>query len=169
MDLYILQTKKQCNYTYKQINNENYLFILYIFFMNYDKIKPELEKRGIVIKDFCRRINITEQGLHQMIRNRSMKVEVLERVSEVLAVPISYWFDDLEKDGKVFSSMHDPHVDDYSVPFFVKGKIQKRIDSVTGELNKVLKDLARTMQMIQKTSDSSDKNENEESEEGAEA
>lgn len=116
--------------------------------MNYDKIKPELEKRGIVIKDFCRRINITEQGLHQMIRNRSMKVEVLERVSEVLAVPISYWFDDLEKDGKVFSSIHDPHVEDI-VPFYIKGKIQKRIDSVTNELNKVLKDLARTVQMIQ--------------------
>ncbi|MCD7973884.1 MAG: helix-turn-helix domain-containing protein [Candidatus Azobacteroides sp.] len=120
--------------------------------MNYDKIKPELEKRGIVIKDFCRRINITEQGLHQMIRNRSMKVEVLERVSEVLAVPISYWFDDLEKDGKVFSSIHDPHIDE-TVPFYIKGKIQKRINSVTTELNKVLKDLAKTVQIIQNSTE----------------
>jgi len=132
--------------------------------MNYDKIKPELEKRGIVIKDFCRRINITEQGLHQMIRNKSMKVEILERVSEVLAVPISYWFDDLEKDGKVFSSVHDPHIDD-AVPFYVKGKIQKRIDNVTGELNKVLKDLAKTIQLIQNNAEKAD-NEEKNSEEG---
>ena len=131
--------------------------------MNYDKIKPELEKRGIVIKDFCRRINITEQGLHQMIRNKSMKVEILERVSEVLAVPISYWFDDLEKDGKVFSSMHDSHIEEV-VPFYIKGKIQKRIDSVTTELNKVLKDLAKTVQMIQSNSE---KNESENTENNA--
>ena len=136
--------------------------------MNYDKIKPELEKRGIVIKDFCRRINITEQGLHQMIRNRSMKVEVLERVSEVLAVPISYWFDDLEKDGKVFSSFHDPHIDDYAVPFFIKGKIQKRIDSVTSELNKVLKDLAKTIQIIQGSSEKNEKSETLETSENPE-
>ena len=64
--------------------------------MNYHKIKSELEKRGIFVKDFCRQINLTEQGFYQMIRNESMKVDVLERISEALNVSVSYWFDGKE-------------------------------------------------------------------------
>ena len=44
--------------------------------MNYGKIKLELERRGIILREFCRKIDITEQGLYQMIRNQSMKVDV---------------------------------------------------------------------------------------------
>jgi transcriptional regulator with XRE-family HTH domain len=61
--------------------------------MNYNRIKSELERRGITIKELCGKVDVTEQGLHQMIRNSSMKVDVLERISEALEVPVSYWFD----------------------------------------------------------------------------
>jgi transcriptional regulator with XRE-family HTH domain len=103
--------------------------------MNYYKIKTELEKRKISIKDFCRQIDVTEQGLYQMLRNESMKVDVLERISAALNVQVSFWFDDSEitaneqinespKTGKTISA--------------------KQIDLVTNELNKLLKGLNKS-------------------------
>jgi transcriptional regulator with XRE-family HTH domain len=97
-------------------------------FMNYNKIKTELEDRGITIKDFCRQLNVTEQGLHQMIRNGSMKIDVLERISEVLDVPVTYWFIDKCEDAGQRSE--PPKMSD----------VQK-IDNITSELNVLLKSL----------------------------
>ena len=96
--------------------------------MNYSKIKLELERRRITIKDFCRQIDITEQGLHQMIRNGSMKIDVLERISEVLGVPVTYWFNDKY---------------DYEAPYREPTKISdvQKIDNLTTELNVLLKSL----------------------------
>jgi transcriptional regulator with XRE-family HTH domain len=104
--------------------------------MNYYRIKIELETRGITVKDFCKQINLTEQGLYQMIRNESMKVDVLERISEALKVPVSYWFD-----------IEDSIIDETTA---VQKKndnnettTAKQIDTVTNELNKLLKGLSR--------------------------
>lgn len=96
--------------------------------MNYNRIKTELERRGITIKDFCRKVDLTEQGLHQMIRNGSMKVDVLERISDELDVPVSFWFD-------------EPTVDEPSKPS-PKISDSQRIDNITSELNTFLKTLA---------------------------
>ncbi len=63
--------------------------------MRYSKIKLELEKRHIPFKSFCKKIGVSEQGLHQMIRNRSMKISTLERISDMLHLDMSYWFDDV--------------------------------------------------------------------------
>ena len=60
--------------------------------MNYRRIKSVLSRRDISVKDLCRSINVSEQGLHQMIRKQSMKVEVLERISRVLNLDMAFWF-----------------------------------------------------------------------------
>ena len=101
--------------------------------MNYYNIKLELENRGISVKDFCRQINLTEQGFYQMIRNESMKIDVLERISEALNVSVSYWFDDyVPADG---AQLIVERREDLAT--------SKRIDTVTNELNKILKELSR--------------------------
>ena len=104
--------------------------------MNYYNIKLELEKRGISVKDFCRQIKLTEQGLYQMIRNESMKVDVLERISNALNVPVSYWFDATDYDLNETSGAIQPAKDDGFVS-------AKQIDALTTELNKLLKGLNR--------------------------
>ena len=106
--------------------------------MNYYKIKLELEKRRIPVKDFCRQINLTEQGFYQMIRNESMKVDVLERISSALHVPVSYWFDasDYVPDETSGATRPIAEKDDGSIS-------SKYIDTVTNELNKLLKGLNR--------------------------
>jgi len=106
--------------------------------MNYYKIKSELENRGMSVKDFCRKINLTEQGFYQMIRNESMKIDVLERISEALGVSVSYWFDTRD-----FGAVEDI---DISHPVTEKKESvvnPKHIDAVTNELNKLLKELNR--------------------------
>ncbi len=104
--------------------------------MNYNKIKVELEKRKITVRDFCQQIEITEQGLHQMIRNGSMKVEVLEKISDILCVPVAYWFEEnttLYKEKGCESYLQEDSDNTY-------GSVNARqIDSVTSELNRILK------------------------------
>jgi transcriptional regulator with XRE-family HTH domain len=61
--------------------------------MNYNEIKMLCERRRIPIKEVAAKCGITEAGLHQMIRNKSMKIDVLEKVAEVLEVPVSIFFE----------------------------------------------------------------------------
>lgn len=65
--------------------------------MNYYRIKRELERRNISIRSISKNIGVTEQGLHQMIRNGSMKISVLEEISKFLDVDIAHWFEDDRK------------------------------------------------------------------------
>ena len=67
-----------------------------------------------------------------MIRNESMKVETLERISNVLGVPVSYWFQDTIKMKNVVQdgSMKPSKVSD------------EKIDSLTKDLNEMLKLMA---------------------------
>ncbi len=119
--------------------------------MNYSKIKTELEHRGITIKEICRQVEITEQGLHQMIRNGSMKIEVLERISEVLGLPVAYWFDEtIVIAGTAFGGLNGHNGNGYGANNSLRTASSpgpsemRRIDDITTELNLFLKSLVGT-------------------------
>lgn len=83
--------------------------------MNYYRIKRELERRNISIRSISKNIGVTEQGLHQMIRNGSMKISVLEEISKFLNVDVTLWFQDEKKafqvneeNAKYHSPTEDP-------------------------------------------------------------
>jgi transcriptional regulator with XRE-family HTH domain len=66
----------------------------------YNKIKNELTKRKYSIKEFFEgKIGMTETGFHKMVRMNSLKVRDLEKISEELGVPVSYWFEDQPVDN----------------------------------------------------------------------
>ncbi len=104
--------------------------------MNYGKIKLELTQRGIEIKEFCKDLGISEQGFHQMIRNRSMRVEVLESISRILQLPITFWFDCDE------TNVMDSAPSDTTGYSDVNTNLHKQIDNITKELNGLLKQMA---------------------------
>jgi len=110
--------------------------------MNYSRIKSELECKEMTIKDLCCQIDVTEQGLHQMIRKKSMKIEILERISYVLELPVTYWFEDTTN-----ASNHTTNVDignNATVKTRKRSKskfILEKIDSLTKDLNEMLKEL----------------------------
>ncbi|MDR0714568.1 MAG: helix-turn-helix transcriptional regulator [Bacteroidales bacterium] len=102
--------------------------------MDYNRIKAELDRKRMSIRDLCYKIDITEQGLHQMIRNKSMKVEVLERISQVLGCPMSYWF---TTDSSNSTGTNINGADKQVTPNI----IHQKIDSLTKDLNDMLKDI----------------------------
>jgi transcriptional regulator with XRE-family HTH domain len=61
--------------------------------MDYSAIKALCDKRRISIKELAVRCGITEAGLHQMLRNQSMKIDILEKIAEVLNVSVGSFFE----------------------------------------------------------------------------
>jgi transcriptional regulator with XRE-family HTH domain len=65
--------------------------------MNYDKIKLLAKKQKVKVKELAKNVDISEVGLYQMIRNQSMKVETLEKISVALNVsPVTFFDDNME-------------------------------------------------------------------------
>jgi len=62
--------------------------------MNYNKIKLLCNEQNISFKDLCYTIELTEQGLNQSIRNKSLRIDVLEKIANHFKVPISYFFEE---------------------------------------------------------------------------
>lgn len=60
--------------------------------MNYEQIKVLCDRQRIPIKELAAKCGITEAGLHQMLRNQSMRIDILEKIAEVLSVPVSVFF-----------------------------------------------------------------------------
>lgn len=61
-----------------------------------DKIRNILRVKSITVKEFCKKIGITENGFSKAIKNNSLRVETIIKISEVLDVPVSYFFTDSE-------------------------------------------------------------------------
>jgi len=62
--------------------------------MNYSKIKILLESKKITVKKLAEKIGISEIGLHKMMNNQSMRIDVIEKIAEFLEVPVSYFFEE---------------------------------------------------------------------------
>ena len=60
--------------------------------MNLKQIEIISEAKGIKIKDLAERVPIAFSGLYRSIKENSIKASTLERVSEILEVPISVFF-----------------------------------------------------------------------------
>lgn len=88
--------------------------------MNFNKIKELCEQRNLSINDLAGKIGLSKPGLYRSIQNKTMKVDILERISEVLKVPISIFFyegpspeelkrkkDDLEKEIEILNNIRE--------------------------------------------------------------
>lgn len=61
---------------------------------NYQLIKELCEQKGLTMKSLADKLEISETGLYQILRNQSTKVKTLEEIARVLDVPISSFFSD---------------------------------------------------------------------------
>lgn len=61
--------------------------------VNLSKIKELAKDEGITIKSLAIQVGVTEQGLHKMIKDNSASVETLDRISAVLGVNPSIFFE----------------------------------------------------------------------------
>ena len=60
------------------------------------KINEVLKRKKITQKELAEKIGMNERTVGQFLKSNSIKVHVLEKVSKVLDVPLSYWFSEEE-------------------------------------------------------------------------
>jgi transcriptional regulator with XRE-family HTH domain len=62
--------------------------------LKYSRIKELSRVKKLRIEDLAAKIGMTAPGFHKMIKNETITVETLEKISKVLGVSMAYWFDD---------------------------------------------------------------------------
>lgn len=72
---------------------------------NLQLISELLKKKKMSQKDFCEQVGLTDVSLRRIIERNSTKTETLEKIAEVLNVPIGYFFG--EQPGIVISGEHN--------------------------------------------------------------
>jgi len=71
-----------------------------------NKIRKLLKNHDLSVRQLCKRVELSENGLQAMFKNQSYRVDTLEKIADVLSVPITYFFvDDNEK--KIFIDYDD--------------------------------------------------------------
>lgn len=61
---------------------------------NLQKIKIIAKERGIAINELAEQLGITPQAVHLMVRENSTKTDTLERVAQILQVPVTVFFEE---------------------------------------------------------------------------
>lgn len=61
---------------------------------NFGIIRELCNVKKITLKDLCGKINISQNGLQQILGKNSTKTEILEAIAKELEVPIGIFFDD---------------------------------------------------------------------------
>lgn len=72
--------------------------------MNYRKLKEDIKTAGFKISDVCKNIGMSETGFHLAVKNNTLKVRDLEKISNTLGVPVSSFFSDNDRQHKSASN-----------------------------------------------------------------
>ncbi|MDR0691589.1 MAG: helix-turn-helix domain-containing protein [Prevotellaceae bacterium] len=70
------------------------------------KLKLALKKNGITQNNLCQEISMTAQGLRKAILTKTLSIGTIEKMSDVLHVPINYWFSEKSNEN-IGSSVKD--------------------------------------------------------------
>ncbi len=58
------------------------------------KIKDLARQKELSMRKICQKIDMSENGLALGLRNNTIKLDTLSKISEVLHIPITYFFTD---------------------------------------------------------------------------
>ena len=59
------------------------------------KIKDLARQKDLSMRKVCQKIDMSENGLALGLRNNTIKLDTLSKISEVLHIPITYFFTDV--------------------------------------------------------------------------
>ncbi|NLF43358.1 MAG: helix-turn-helix transcriptional regulator [Bacteroidales bacterium] len=59
-----------------------------------NEVNSLLKKKGLTRKDLANKLGMTEANIYKILKKESIDTKLLDRVSEILDVPISFWFDE---------------------------------------------------------------------------
>ncbi len=69
--------------------------------MNVSELEKLRKEKNINQIDFCKKIGISTVAYLNAIKRQDFKVSTLEKISKVLGVPVSYFFEDGDKNKEV--------------------------------------------------------------------
>ncbi len=70
--------------------------------MDYSRLRVLMTQRNFNDKKLSELVGVSDTGLRQMMNRATMRIDVLEKISEVLEVPIIYFFQD-DQDAKKYT------------------------------------------------------------------
>jgi len=62
--------------------------------LDYNKLKSLIKDRGLTLLKVSSGIGLTETGFYQAIKNNTLKVRDLEKISKILELPVSSFFEE---------------------------------------------------------------------------
>lgn len=63
--------------------------------MDYSKLKKKIKQNKYTIEYFCLNVmGISAAGFHQNVKKNDIRINILEKMSEKLHTPMSYWFEE---------------------------------------------------------------------------
>jgi transcriptional regulator with XRE-family HTH domain len=66
--------------------------------MDYTKIEELVKSKGWTLGGLAEKIGVTRAGFYRTLEQKTMKVETLEKIAQVLDVPVSEFFDTKDDD-----------------------------------------------------------------------
>ena len=69
--------------------------------MNYSKIEEQIKSQNVDMEVFFKDIDMSRAGYYRMMKEKTLKVDVLEKIASALKQPISFFFDEPEAGPKM--------------------------------------------------------------------
>lgn len=105
----------------------------------------------MMISDFCEQSQITNQTLREMIKRNSTKTDILERIANVLNVPVGYFFNEYSgivvngKNNQVHSGQGN------QIMLSPEQREIEHLREIIKEKNNLLEEKERLIQMLMQT------------------
>lgn len=64
--------------------------------MDYNRLKGIIKGSRISLKELAKKVEMSEVGFHQALANKTLKVETLEKIAEVLNIDVAEFFTDFQ-------------------------------------------------------------------------
>jgi len=116
-----------------------------------EKIKYIAGSNKISMQNVISATGMTESGFYAMFRNDSIKVNILQKIAEVLNVPVSYFFEDSPA-GIIQKNLNSTVQIGNNNVVTNEMVLKKEIESLEKQLNECKKDKEFLQKMIEKKS-----------------
>lgn len=114
-------------------------------------ISELIKHKKMMIGDFCEQSQITNQTLREIIKRNSTKTDILERIANVLNVPVGYFFN--EHSGIVVNGKNNQVHSGQGNQIMLSPE-QREIEhlrEIIKEKNNLLEEKERLIQMLMQT------------------
>ena len=106
----------------------------FLFMANLSIIQTIAKQKGITMSSLAEKSGLTQQALFQILRNNSTKVITLEKISEVLGVSPSVFFDGVVQNNEREYELLKARVESLEL---INSALEQQVDALK-EANRIL-------------------------------